>query len=74
MAVQLIQEEEPRLLTTEAEQERLGRMQGSDKTLVRATFDWNHLHNDEYQANRIIVIVTDNFRLAKAATPEEGLM
>lgn len=48
-AVQLIQEESPLIFTTSAEQQQLSDLTSSDKTLVRATFDWNHIHNKAYQ-------------------------
>jgi hypothetical protein len=48
-AVQLIQEESPLIFTTSAEQQLLSDLSTSDKTLVRATFDWNHIHNKAYQ-------------------------
>ncbi len=49
-AVQLIQPEAPRLFTTQDEQARLASiLPAQDKTLVRATFDWNHIHNVAYQ-------------------------
>ncbi|MCO5259723.1 MAG: hypothetical protein M9916_06230 [Crocinitomicaceae bacterium] len=48
-AVQLIQEESPLIFTTSTEQQQLSDLTSSDKTLVRATFDWNHIHNKAYQ-------------------------
>lgn len=48
-AVQLIQEESPLIFTTSVEQQQLSDLTSSDKTLVRATFDWNHIHNKAYQ-------------------------
>lgn len=48
-AVQLIQEESPLIFTTSAEQQQLAGITSSDKTLVRATFDWNHIHHKAYQ-------------------------
>ncbi|MBK9452395.1 MAG: hypothetical protein IPN95_23825 [Bacteroidetes bacterium] len=60
-AVQLIQPELPRIFTTAAEQARLGAIVGTDKTLVRATFDWNHIHNAEYQvADKIEFFFREN--------------
>jgi len=47
-AVQLIQPENPRLLTTAAEQEALTHLAGPDKTLVRVTFDYFHVHDINY--------------------------
>lgn len=48
-AVQLIQPEDPAVLTTSAEQAMLQALisgnPSGDHTLVRATFDWNHAHN-----------------------------
>lgn len=53
-AVQLIQEESPLIFTTNAEQAMLGALPAGDKTLVRATFDWNHIHNNAYRfADRV---------------------
>ncbi|MNJ90684.1 hypothetical protein D3C87_83210 [compost metagenome] len=48
-AAQLIQEESPLIFTTSAEQQQLSNLTSPDKTLVRATFDWNHIHNKTYQ-------------------------
>ncbi|MCK6640914.1 MAG: hypothetical protein L6Q81_12605, partial [Bacteroidia bacterium] len=48
--IQLIQTEEPALLTTDDEQDDLLQISGSDKTMVRATFEWNEAHNIAYQA------------------------
>ncbi len=48
-AVQLIQEESPLIFTTSAEQQQLSNLTSTDKTLVRATFDWNHIHQKAYQ-------------------------
>ncbi|WP_026904564.1 hypothetical protein [Pedobacter glucosidilyticus] len=45
--VQLIQEENPLIFTTQAEQIRLNALSG-DKTLVRLTFDWNNIHAASY--------------------------
>jgi hypothetical protein len=47
-AVQLIQTELPVLLTTSAEQAALTNLPGPDKTLVRATFDYFHVHDINY--------------------------
>jgi len=49
LGVQLIQEEEPLILTTSLEQTMLQNYTASDKTLVRATFDWNHIHFNAHQ-------------------------
>ena len=49
LAVQLIQEESPLLFTTQKEQDALSNLSTSDKTLVRATFDWNYYHHKAYQ-------------------------
>lgn len=46
-AVQLIQEEEVLMFTTDAEQKKLADLTG-DKTLVRLTFDWNNVHAANY--------------------------
>lgn len=43
LAVQLIQPEDPLMLTTALEQKRLAALSG-DATLVRCTFDWNQAH------------------------------
>ncbi len=48
-AVQLIQPEQPLMFTTADEQTALAAISTSDKTLMRATFDWAHLHNVNYQ-------------------------
>jgi hypothetical protein len=48
-AVQLLQEEDPLIFTTSAEQTMLQNYTATDKTLVRATFDWNHIHFNAYQ-------------------------
>ncbi|MEO5644008.1 MAG: hypothetical protein ABIQ40_12930 [Bacteroidia bacterium] len=47
--VQLIQTEDPPLLTTSGEQFNLSQVSGSDKTFVRTTFEWNESHNIAYQ-------------------------
>lgn len=44
LAVQLIQPEDPPVLTTAAEQQRLASLPPGDATLVRCTFDWNQAH------------------------------
>jgi hypothetical protein len=44
LTVQLIQPEEPPILTTAAEQLRLANLPAGDTTLVRCTFDWNQVH------------------------------
>ena len=49
LAAQLIQTEAPLILTTAAEQAMLAAIGGSDKTLMRVTFDWNHVHNMAHQ-------------------------
>ncbi|HEV7681138.1 MAG TPA: hypothetical protein VGO68_03375 [Pyrinomonadaceae bacterium] len=43
LAVQLIQPEDPLILTTASEQQRLASLSG-DTTLVRCTFNWNQNH------------------------------
>lgn len=48
LAVQLIQRESPLLLTTSTEQLALAKLTGSDKTLVRVTFDYFHVHDINY--------------------------
>jgi hypothetical protein len=47
-AVQLIQKEEPIVFTTAKEQTALAALSTTDKTLLRATFEWNHNHNHNY--------------------------
>lgn len=48
--VQLIQPESTLLLTTQKEQGMFAQLPaGTDKTLLRATFEWNHNHNENYQ-------------------------
>lgn len=47
-AVQLIQKEEPIVFTTAKEQAALTALSTTDKTLLRATFEWNHNHNNNY--------------------------
>ncbi|MEL6866444.1 MAG: hypothetical protein AAFP19_18610, partial [Bacteroidota bacterium] len=46
--VHLIQAENPRILTTAAEQALLAAISGSDKTLVRVTFNYYHTHDITY--------------------------
>lgn len=46
--VQLIQSESPLMLTTTAEQVMLNNLTGPDKTLVRVTFDYHHVHDINY--------------------------
>lgn len=48
-AVQLIQKEEPLIFTTSDEQNLLDSITATDKTLVRATFNWDEAHNIAYQ-------------------------
>lgn len=43
-AVQLIQPEDPLILTTQHEQQKLAALPAADATLVRCTFDWNDSH------------------------------
>ncbi len=43
-AVQLIQPEDPLILTTAREQQKLAGLPPGDTTLVRATFEWNQNH------------------------------
>lgn len=47
-AVQLVQPEEPVILTTSQEQLNYAEIVG-DKTYVRASFDWNYIHHKAYQ-------------------------
>ena len=58
LAVQLIQDEDPSeiiianktlILTTPTEQQKLLNVTNTDKTLVRTTFDWNHVHHHAHQ-------------------------
>jgi hypothetical protein len=49
LAVQLIQKESPLMLTTAAEQLALANLTGPDKTLLRVTFDYFHVHDLNYQ-------------------------
>jgi hypothetical protein len=49
LAVQLIQNEEPLLLTTSLEQQLLQNISDPDKTLLRLSFEWNNIHNSAYQ-------------------------
>jgi hypothetical protein len=49
LAIQLIQREPALLFTTQAEQNKRNAITTSDKTLMRALFDWNHIHNRAYQ-------------------------
>ncbi len=58
LAVQLIQDEDPTvlnipdktlILTTPSEQQRLLDLTNADKTLVRTSFDWNHVHHHAHQ-------------------------
>jgi hypothetical protein len=44
LAVQLIQPEDPLILTTAREQQMLANLGPGDSTLVRCTFDWNQNH------------------------------
>ncbi len=48
LTVQLVQREPSLLLTTQAEQDLLASLAGPDRTLVRATFDWNQIQNSAY--------------------------
>jgi len=47
--VQLIQPEEPLILTAQTEQDMLAAINGTDKTLVRVLFNYTHLHDINYQ-------------------------
>jgi len=58
LAVQLIQDEDPTesiiadktlILTTPTEQQKLLNVTSADKTLVRTSFDWNHVHHHAHQ-------------------------
>lgn len=48
LAVQLIQPEVPLMLTTSAEQDLLANLTTPDRTLVRVTFDYFHVHDINY--------------------------
>jgi hypothetical protein len=48
LAVQLIQPESPLMLTTTGEQAALANLTGPDRTLVRVTFDYFHVHDINY--------------------------
>jgi hypothetical protein len=48
LAVQLIQPESPLMLTTQEEQNMLSALSGPDRTLVRVTFDYFHVHDLNY--------------------------
>ena len=48
LGVQLIQKENPLILTTQAEQDRLENLTTVDKTLIRLTFEWNDIHASNY--------------------------
>jgi hypothetical protein len=47
--VHLVQREPSLILSTQAEQDMLTSLAGPDRTLVRATFDWNQIQNTAYQ-------------------------
>ncbi|MFN8302439.1 MAG: hypothetical protein U0U46_08110 [Saprospiraceae bacterium] len=44
LSVQLIQPEDPQILTTATEQQMFVNQPAGDQTLIRATFEWNHNH------------------------------
>ena len=48
LAVQLVQQEAPPILTTSQEQVDYANLSG-DKTYLRVTFDWNYIHHQAYQ-------------------------
>lgn len=48
LALQLIQAESPLILTTQLEQDMLADLTGPDRTLVRVTFDYFHVHDINY--------------------------
>lgn len=48
LRVQLIQPEGPLVLTSQAEQDIYDNLPGLDKTLLRVTFDYSHLHDINY--------------------------
>ena len=54
--VQLIQPEEPLILTAQAEQDMLAAINGADKTLVRVLFNYTHLHDINYQYGSMVDI------------------
>jgi hypothetical protein len=47
-AVQLVQKENPNILTSASEQTRLNNLTTTDKTLVRVTFDWDDVNYSNY--------------------------
>jgi hypothetical protein len=47
--VYLVQREPALILSTQVEQDMLSALTGGDKTLVRATFNWNQVQNTAYQ-------------------------
>ncbi len=49
LQVYLVQREASLILSTQAEQDRLAGLAGPDRTLVRATFNWNQIQNAAYQ-------------------------
>lgn len=61
LAVQLIHSESPLMLTTAAEQAMLAGIAGSDKTLVRVTFDYFHTHDMNYDfADKVQLVFRSN--------------
>jgi hypothetical protein len=56
LMVQLVQEESPLILTSANEQLMLGAITISDKTLLRITFDYSHLHDINYQFGKKVQI------------------
>jgi hypothetical protein len=48
LAVQLVQQEKPIMLTTQDEQLMLTDLPGPDRTLARVTFDYHHVHDINY--------------------------
>ncbi|MEP7108152.1 MAG: hypothetical protein ABI760_09215 [Ferruginibacter sp.] len=49
LMAQFIQKENALVLTTAPEQSILENITGADKSLARITFEWNQVHNDNYQ-------------------------
>lgn len=56
LMVQLVQEESPLVLTSANEQQMLGAITISDKTLLRITFDYTHIHDANYQFGKKVQI------------------
>lgn len=58
---QLILQEDVLVLTSAQDQLKLSELTTTDKTLVRITFSWNHIHNIEHQfANKVQLLFRKN--------------